>query len=156
MTTPRDRMRTLIREARLSVRHRGSVPAIVGEVVRNAAEEIRKDDQLFSVVLATALNKLIRDELKRSAESADHAEGLRAEQMEMFPPDARATVEQIGRGEVFVPSRNAFVPLLPSHLQPQEMDEAGKYLIDHGGDCIRRGGLLRRLSRIMQTHRKAA
>jgi hypothetical protein len=65
-------------------------------------------------------------------------------------------VEQIGRGEVFVPSRNAFVPLLPSHLQPQEMDEAGKYLIDHGGDCIRRGGLLRRLSRIMQTHRKAA
>jgi hypothetical protein len=156
MTTPRDRMRTLIRAARLSVRHRGSVPAIVGEVVRNAAEEIRKDDQLFSVVLATALNKLIRDELKRSAESADHAEGLRAEQMEMFPPDARATVEQIGRGEVFVPSRNAFVPLLPSHLQPQEIDEAGKYLIDHGGDCIRRGGLLRRLSRIMQTHRKAA
>lgn len=156
MTTPRDRMRTLIREARLSVRQRGSVPAIVGEVVRNAADEIRKDDQLFSVVLATALNKLIRDELKRSAESADHAEGLRAEQMEMFPPDARATVEQIGRGEVFVPSRNAFVPLLPSHLQPQEIDEAGKYLIDHGGDCIRRGGLLRRLSRIMQTHRKAA
>ena len=156
MTTPRDRMRTLIRAARLSVRHRGSVPAIVGEVVRNAADEIRKDDQLFSVVLATALNKLIRDELKRSAESADHAEGLRAEQMEMFPPDARATVEQIGRGEVFVPSRNAFVPLLPSHLQPQEIDEAGKYLIDHGGDCIRRGGLLRRLSRIMQTHRKAA
>lgn len=156
MSTPRDRMRTLIRAARLGIQHRGSVPAIVGEVVRNAADEIRKDDELFAVVLSTALNKLIRDELKRSAESADHAEGLRAEQMEMFPPDARATVEQIDRGEVFVPSRNAFVPLLPSHLQPQEIDEAGKYLIDHGGDCIRRGGLLRRLSRIMQTDRKAA
>lgn len=156
MTTPHDRMRTLIREARVRAQHRGSVPAIVGELVRNAAEEIRKDDQLFGVVLATALNKLIRDELKRSAESADHAEGLRAEQMEMFPPDARTTVEQIARGEVFVPSRNAFVPLLPSHLQPQEIDEAGKYLIDHGGDCIRRGGLLRRLSRIMQTHQAAA
>ena len=122
MTTPRDRMRALIREARLSVHHRGSVP------------------QCF----------------ERAFCAAYHAEGLRAEQMEMFPPDARATVEQIGRGEVFVPSRNAFVPLLPSHLQPQEIDEAGKYLIDHGGDCIRRGGLLRRLSRIMQTHRKAA
>lgn len=156
MTTAHDRMRMLIREARLSVPHRGSVPAIVGEIMQNAADMIRKDDQLFGVVLSTALNKLIRDELKRSAESADHAEGLRAEQMEMFPADARATVEQIGRGEVFVPSRNAFVPLLPSHLQPQEIDEAGTYLIAHGSDCIRRGGLLRRLGRIMQTHRQAA
>lgn len=156
MTTPHDRMRTLIREARISVHHRGNVPAIVGEIVRSASETIRQDDKLFAVVLSTALNKLIRDDLKRSAESADHAEGLRAEQMEMFPQDARATVEQIGRGEVFVPSRNAFVPLLPSHLLPQEIDEAGKYLIDHGGDCIRRGGLLRRLGRIMQTHRQAA
>ena len=156
MTTPRDRMRTLIRQARLSIFHRGSVPAIVGEVVRTAADEIRKDDALFAVVLSTALNKLIRDELKRSAEGANDTEGFRAEQMEMFPPDARATVEQIGRGEVFVPSRDAFVPLLPSHLEPSEIDEAGRYLIDHGGDCIRRGGLLRRLSRIMQNHRAAA
>ncbi len=87
MTTPHDRMRTLIREARISVQHRGNVPAIVGEIVRSASETIRQDDQLFAVVLSTALNKLIRDDLKRSAESADHAEGLRAEQMEMFPQD---------------------------------------------------------------------
>jgi len=31
MTTPHDRMRTLIREARISVQHRGNVPAIVSE-----------------------------------------------------------------------------------------------------------------------------
>jgi hypothetical protein len=149
-------MRTLIREARLSVHHRGSVPAIVDEIVRSAADTIRKDDQLFGVVLSTALNKLVRDDVKRSAESDDRAEGLRAGQMEMFPPHARATVEQIGRAEVFVPSRDEFVPLQPGHMTPQEMDEAGKYLIAHGDDCIRRGRALRRLSRIMQPHQKAA
>jgi hypothetical protein len=156
MTTPHDRMRALIREARLSVHHRGSVPAVVSELVRSASDTIRHDDDLFGLVLATALNKLVRDALKRSAESADHAEGLRAEQMEMFPPEARPTVEQIDRAEVFVPSRDEFVPLLPGHISPQEMDEAGIYLIAHGADCIRRGEALRRLSRIMQANPVAA
>ncbi|MFY7926551.1 MAG: hypothetical protein ACOVN5_12135, partial [Aquidulcibacter sp.] len=43
-----------------------------------------------------------------------------------------------------------------TELSPQEMDEAGEYLIHHGSDCIRRGGLLRRLSRIMQADKQAA
>ena len=81
----------------------------------------------------TSVLRALVGRLGRSAESADHAEGLRAEQMEMFPPDARATVEQIGRGEVFVPSRNAFVPLLPSHLQPQEIDEEESLPWDQDG-----------------------
>jgi hypothetical protein len=152
----RDRMRHLIRHARLSIRHRGSVPAIVTEIARNASAVIREDDELFTIVLNTALNKLVRDELKRFSENPAHGQGLRAGQLEMFPRDARTTVEQIGRSEVFVPSRNGFVPLNPGELSPQEMDEAGEYLIHHGSDCIRRGGLLRRLSRIMQANKRAA
>jgi hypothetical protein len=117
---------------------------------------IREDDELFTIVLTTALNKLVRDELKRFGENAANSEGLRTGQLEMFPRDARTTVEQIGRSEVFVPSRNGFVPLDPGELNPQEMDEAGEYLINHGSDCIRRGGLLRRLSRIMQANKQVA
>jgi hypothetical protein len=82
-------MRHLIRHARLSIQHRGSVPAIVTEIARNASAVIREDDELFTIVLTTALNKLVRDELKRFGENATNGEGLRAGQLEMFPRDAR-------------------------------------------------------------------
>ena len=66
----------------------------------------------------------------------------------MWPTEAQQCVEPINRERVWVPSRNEFVELAPDAVAPNEIREAGEYLLQHGADCIRRGRLLVRLAEI--------
>ena len=54
----------------------------------------------------------------------------------------------------FVPSREAHIALYdPARITPEEVAEAGHYLIGHGQGCIKRGNGLLLLSRRRAVHR---
>ena len=54
--------------------------------------------------------------------------------------------KMIGRDAVCVPSRSSFADITPEDMTPDEMDEAGDYLIEKGEESITRGRLLKRLA----------
>lgn len=142
---PHDRARELIRHAREQSPNRDSAPAVANVMLTTLWGEIENDDGVLRHLVARGLNGVIRDLLKRH-DGDDAPAPARARQVEMFPSAVRSLVEKIDRERVWVPSRDAFVELVPDAMSPDEMREAGTYLLSHGQDTINRGKLLMALA----------
>jgi hypothetical protein len=72
--------------------------------------------------------------------------GVRDEQLDLWPESARRLVQAIDRVGVFVPSAKQYLKLEPDSITPEQVEEAGHYLITHGQDSMRRGERLIELS----------
>lgn len=149
MLKPRNRLRSMIQEARLASGRPDNAPAVVQATLRLYRDAIREDSNLLDALIADALNPIIRALLKSQRGYEAASESL-TKQLDMWAEEARSLVEQIGREAVFVPSRGEFVQLVPDAMTAPEMQEAGQYLIGHGDDCIRRGKSLIRLASLIR------
>ena len=139
MSKPLERLKLMIREAQLGTRDKGSTGTLAAIVTSQNGETIRQDPELFNYMLQTALNIVIRGAIK--VQDEDH----KPNQMS-FPLSVMPLVKMIGRDAVFVPSRSSFADITPEDMTPDEMDEAGDYLIEKGEESITRGRLLKRLA----------
>jgi hypothetical protein len=147
MMKPTERLREVIRDARRSIGAPDNAPAVANAIISGMWQRIIEDTDVHRLLMARGLNAEIRAFLTRHCQyGSDDARAVRAEQLSMWPTEARQCVEQINRERVWVPSRDEFVELAPDAVSPDEIREAGEYLLQHGADCIRRGRLLLRLA----------
>ncbi len=149
MIKPTERLREVIRDARRAIGAPDNAPAVANAIISGMWQRIVEDADVHRLLMARGLNAEIRAFLTRHGQDGNEdARAIRAEQLSMWPTEAQQCVEQINRERVWVPSRNEFVELAPDAVAPNEIREAGEYLLQHGADCIRRGRLLVRLAEI--------
>jgi hypothetical protein len=133
-------LRKFIAEARVSCGRPNNCPAIVQALIPRIPEF---GEEISEHLIVLGLNKEVREALKQY-ENGEKA--LSREQLDLWPQAVRSIVHAIDRARVFVPSRADFIELQPELISAVEMREAGRYLIAHGEDAIRRGNLLIRLA----------
>jgi len=141
---PHSRLRDFIREARNISQNPDNAPAIATVLLGESMwPGVKSDEEVLRILAAGGVNASIRAYLARfgSNDTAESRES-RDRQLELWSFDAKELVQQINRERVWVPSRDEFVELVPDALNADEIREAGRYLIAHGKDCIRRGEML--------------
>lgn len=143
-TTLLDHLRSLISEARIALAHPNSTPAIKHEMLKRPfLKRIAHVKGLRMHLLANGLESEIRHYLKNEE---DPAPGASPSQLALWPKHLRPYVQDINRARVFVPSMGEFVELVPARITPEQVEEAGDYLVDKGKETIRIGELLIELS----------
>ena len=145
-TTPHERLRQIIRDARQNAARPDNAPAIARVILAEYRDAILGENEVHDHLLRAGLNAEIRRCLTRYLGDGAERTQARAQQLLLWPETVRQTVGQIDRERVWVPSREEFVELVPDAMSASEMREAGNHLLQHGADCIRRGRLLLRLA----------
>ncbi len=135
MHTP-EPLRAIINRHRLtmSARERNSAPHVVQAVLSAGLIGADYMEQLARGGLADIVRALIK--------GSPLTDNGRSSQIGLWEPHQQSIVNEIGRETVYVPSRDAFVELLPGLIEADEAIEAGHYLHAEGNATIRRGDLL--------------
>ena len=136
-TTQIDALRAIINDARLACDHPNSTPAVTQLMLTKPFLRRLAKAHCQLHLLAIGLNHEIRLCLKQGDDAGE--ESATARQLEFWPERHRAIVADIDRAAVYVPSRREFVPLQPDALTPEQVREAGEYLITKGQHCVRIG-----------------
>lgn len=161
----RERARDFVRAAQQQTQSKHSAPALTHILINQMREEVDADEEVSCLVLSAGWSAIVREALKGyemspsgsydardgdGGEDLDEAGPARQRQFELWPERCRADLEEIGRAAIFVPSRGEHVPLMPDDVTPDEIKEAGLYLMQKGEDCLKRGRALVRLSRVLK------
>jgi hypothetical protein len=137
-------LRAIINEARIASSEPQSCPAICHIMLTDPfMRRINADEENHQHLISLGLNHAVREFLK-----APGAKGISPDQIEMWPETHQQLVKTINRGGVFVPSLGEFLPLEPHQISAKHTNEAGEHLISFGGECIRAGKNLIRLSKM--------
>ena len=151
MHTP-DNLRAIIN------RHRLTMPAEDRNVVHHVVETVLNLGLLDAECMAQLARGGLADVVRALIKGSPISDAVSASQMGLWEPHQQSIVNEIGREAVYVPSRDAFVELMPGLIDADEVIEAGHYLHDEGNATIRRGDLLILLGESMRddTQRKGA
>lgn len=125
-----------------------NVRAVVAQMMHGELwNEIVSDPILHKMVVRAGLDLRVGAHIKHLKKKAvdgvlDDLE-ITEPMLDLWPEGpARELVVKIDRAAVYVPSEGEFVDMLPDSLTPDTAIEAGRYLIAHGEDTIRRGQFL--------------
>ena len=130
-------------------RHRLTMPASERNVVHYVVEAVLSSGVLGADLMAQlargGLADVVRALIKGSPLDTD-----RPSQIGLWAPHQQSIIDQIGREAVYVPSRDAFIELMPGVISADEAIEAGHYLHEEGNATIHRGDLLILLGQSMR------
>jgi hypothetical protein len=144
MNAPRRRVHSLIRGTVAGMSGDIKAPRVVNLLMLKHWTELYEDRDACRHLMTLGLNHEVRPILSQYDDgpvSEDQDRGQAS--LDLWSPGERHIARQIGDVRAFVLSRGAHVILYDrEQITPDEVAEAGAYLITHGHGCVRQGNYL--------------